>query len=170
MGRSVGENRTQTYQIWIEEITSICSTCLPVPSFPVFLIQKVLFPRGIRLGHSLLLPNLLALGIASLLKQQTSLLAMLLRLTNVQHVDRRSSGAVHIWLVRVDIAVETGINYPFDNPESRAEAGGQLVANRVVKVVSKDQVVAVDRALGRELEADAVGVLVLVMRWQVEVR
>lgn len=77
-------------------------------------------------------------------------------LTNPELVQGGQGGAEEVGLVGVGVAVEGGIDRPFDESQGGVEARGQAVADGAVEVVAEDEGVAVDGVFEDDGEADRV--------------
>lgn len=82
-----------------------------------------------------------------------------LLVADAQHVYTRQQRAVQVWLVAVDVAVETRVDPPLHDAECFVEEGRQTVADGVFEVVAEDQLVASDVVFGDEGEGYRVAVV-----------
>lgn len=69
-------------------------------------------------------------------------------------VPRHQARAVEVGFVGVGVAVDGGVERPFDDAQRGVEARRQAVADWAVEVVAEEEVVAVDGVFEYDGEAD----------------
>lgn len=78
---------------------------------------------------------------------------------NPEHIQTTQCVPVQVWLIGVNISINTGIDRPLEDFECGAESWWESVAEGVVKIISENEGGAGSRFLRNESEGDAVSVV-----------
>lgn len=171
---STHTQHTVEIQIRVEEIPRIRPALFKLKVLQMLLREEMLLPRR-RLGRQFrLCPDLHTIAVRTLGNDDRLALvpALILRLSTIfasdaKRVDGAEKRPVQVRLIRIRISIKPGVDEPLHNLHGLAEARRQLIADRVVKVVAKHQVIAVDVLFEPEIKGQAVEVRLVRVRGEV---
>ena len=151
------ERKLVKVEVWVEEVALVLASSFKRKVFSALLVEKVLLSRSRLVRHSQVFSDLNSIPIRTFSVDDSLALYLafyrLFRIalaTDSQHVDATQQRTIQIRLICVNIPVQPWIDPPLDNTKRLIKQWRQTVANRVVKVIAKDQLVATDIRLGCE--------------------
>lgn len=178
------KGQTVEIQVRIEKVKPIQPSFLPHPLSLLPFIQEMLASCRIGLRYSFLFAYLHTLFITPFLKVKPNIFVMsrsffiffftvlfpILLTPDPDGSKASPSGTIKVRHISIYIALQSGINQPLNDPKCSSESRWQTIANRMVEVISKDEVRAgYGFFLESKAERDAVLVVIIVMWWHGEV-